>query len=316
VIDTTFVFIVGTGRCGSTLIHEVLARHPDIGFVSNIEANLPLLALKGRWNNLLYRVAPRPFSGRTTAGGKPTARVSRLAWLAGERFGLRVAPSEAYRILNRDVSPTISGTNRDLTEADAQGSVGDRFRRFFLERARAQRKPVFLHKFTGWPRTRFIHALIPDVRLIHVVRDGRAVAASLLRMPWWRGRQGPPLWGEPLPEADARDWEASGRSLALLAGLEWKLLMDAFETAKSQVSPEQWREIRYEDFVEDPRRHAADLLAWLGLGWNHTFEAGFSRYSFRLAPTEAWRRDLSQRDIELLERSLAGHLAHYGYPLD
>lgn len=53
-------FVIGTGRCGSTLVHEVLARHPGVGFVSNLEDKLPALDLRGRWNNaLLRRAAPR-----------------------------------------------------------------------------------------------------------------------------------------------------------------------------------------------------------------------------------------------------------------
>ena len=34
---TRYLFVLGTGRCGSTLVEEVLARHPDSGFVSNLE---------------------------------------------------------------------------------------------------------------------------------------------------------------------------------------------------------------------------------------------------------------------------------------
>jgi hypothetical protein len=46
----TLGFVIGTGRCGSTLVQEVLARHPEVGFVSNLEDKLPLLDLCGRWH--------------------------------------------------------------------------------------------------------------------------------------------------------------------------------------------------------------------------------------------------------------------------
>ena len=36
-----FIFVISNGRSGSTLVHELLARHPDVGFVSNQEDRLP-----------------------------------------------------------------------------------------------------------------------------------------------------------------------------------------------------------------------------------------------------------------------------------
>jgi nucleoside-diphosphate-sugar epimerase len=36
----TYAFVLGTGRCGSTLIHELLARHEGVGFLSNLDDRL------------------------------------------------------------------------------------------------------------------------------------------------------------------------------------------------------------------------------------------------------------------------------------
>lgn len=291
--ESAFAFVLGTGRCGSTLVHEVLARHPDVGFVSNVEDGLPWLPLAGRWNNELYRRVPPRF----TRKGR-----------------IRFAPSEGYRILDRRVSPALSAPCRDLTAEDVTPWLEFRFRRFFEDRARAQGRPVFLHKFTGWPRAGFIHRVMPDAKFVHVIRDGRAVANSLLQMPWWRGYRGPTeLSFGRLPEAYAREWEAADRSFAVLAGLEWKLLMDAFEEARSRIPEGQWVDVRYEDFVADPRTSMEGILRFLGLGWSREFEAGFAGYTFSAARQEAYRRDLAPRDVKLLEDVLAGHLERYGY---
>ena len=53
-----FAFVLGSGRCGSTLVHDVLARHPDVGFVSNVDDRLAPLGLRGRGNGRLYRMIP------------------------------------------------------------------------------------------------------------------------------------------------------------------------------------------------------------------------------------------------------------------
>jgi hypothetical protein len=51
-------FVVGTGRCGSTFVAELIARHPEVGFISNVDESLPKRDLVGRWNNALFARAP------------------------------------------------------------------------------------------------------------------------------------------------------------------------------------------------------------------------------------------------------------------
>lgn len=288
-----FAFVLGTGRCGSTLVHEIIARHPDVGFVSNLEDRMPFLPVPSRVNNDIYRRVP----DRLTTKGR-----------------LRYAPSEGYRILDREVSPVVSAPVRDLLAEDVTPWLERRFRTFFESRGAAQRRPVFLHKFTGWPRAGFVRRIFPEARFIHVIRDGRAVANSFLQMPWWQGYRGPDAWSwGPLPADYAREWEESGRSFAVLAGLEWKMLMDAFDAARELVPEPQWLEIHYEDFVAEPREHMRAMLDHLGLDWTPTFEAGFRRYRFDAGRREAYRRDLGIHDVAMLDACLAPVLERHGY---
>jgi hypothetical protein len=288
-----FAFVLGTGRCGSTLIHEILARHPDVGFVSNLEDRLPLLRVPARYTNDIYRRVP----DRLTTKGR-----------------VRFAPSEGYRALEREVSPAISAPLRDLLAEDVTPWLERRFRAFFDERAASQRRRVFLHKFTGWPRSGFVRRIYPDARFIHVVRDGRAVANSFLQMPWWEGYRGPDEWSwGPLPAAYASEWEDSGRSFAVLAGLEWRLLMDAFEAARDLVPAPQWMEVRYEDVLAEPREHMRAMLDHLGLDWTPAFERGFARYRFDAGRREAYKADLGIHDVAMLDAVLAPALERHAY---
>jgi hypothetical protein len=290
----TYAFVLGTGRCGSTLVHEVLARHPDVGFISNVDDRLASVASTGRWNRAIF--------GRTPE------------WLT-RKGRVRFAPSEGYRVLGRQVSPALVAPVRDLVADDATPWLSERFRRFFEDRAAAQGVDVFLHKFTGWPRAGFIHRALPEARFVHVIRDGRAVANSLLQMPWWRGYEGPSSWGwGPLPGSYEREWKAAGGSFVTLAGLEWKLLIDAFEQAKGSVPADRWLDVRYEDVVADPRGSIGSILSFLDLPWTSEFERRFERHPFRADRTDAFRRDLSVRDVDMLDRSLGGYLERLGYP--
>ena len=290
--EQRFGFVLGTGRCGSTLLHELLARHPDVGFVTNVDDRLSG-GPAGRWQAGLYR---------------------RLPAAATQKGRLRFAPSEAYRALDREVSPIISEAVRDLDASDATPWLAERFRRFFEERAAAQGAPLFLHKFTGWPRARFIDRVLPATRFVHVVRDGRAVAASWLQTDWWRGHLGPTGWHfGPLPPDYEKEWEASGRSFVLLAGLAWKLLLDAFDEARRSIADGQWLEVRYEDLLAHPRARTAEVLDFLGLSWTDAFASGFAAFRFEQSRAGAWRDALGPDAAAELDASLADHLARRGY---
>jgi omega-hydroxy-beta-dihydromenaquinone-9 sulfotransferase len=287
------LFVLGTGRCGSTLVHEVLARHGGVGFISNLEDRAPLPPPSGRWNQVVHRRLPPEY-----------ARKGRL------RFG----PSEGYRLLEREVSPMLVTPYRDLTAEDAQPWLAHRLSEFFDERMRAQGKPVFLHKFTGWPRIGFLHEIFPEARFVHVVRDGRAVANSWLQMPWWTGYRGPDQWWlGPLGEEDAEEYERSGRSFVVLAAIAWKMLIRTFESSSRQLPPGAYLELRYEDVVADATAGFGRILDFAGLEADHDFARSLSRYRFDSSRTQAFKRDLTLPAQEALQGSLGELLDRYGY---
>lgn len=288
-----FLFLIGTGRCGSSLIQEILARHPGVGFLSNLEDRVPSPPAAGRWNNALYQRIP----AELTRKGR-----------------IRYAPSEGYRALEREVSGILGAPFRDLTAQDVTPVLERRMRDFFEERARLQGKPLFVHKFTGWPRVGFVNAVLPRARFVHVVRDGRAVANSFLQTSWWRGFAGPEAWGwGPLPESYRQEWEESGRSFVLLAGLHWKLLIDATQHALAQLDEDLWIQIRYEDFVREPRKQLRRLLDFAALRWDPELDVQLGRYRFDQERTGAFEKDFSVEQLAMLEDSLSEHLAALGY---
>jgi len=56
------IFIVGTGRCGSTAFHRLLARHPQLMWLSGFAERFPYSPAWNRWaviavgNPLLHRL--------------------------------------------------------------------------------------------------------------------------------------------------------------------------------------------------------------------------------------------------------------------
>ena len=300
-------FVLGSGRCGSTLVTELIARHPDVGFISNVDDKLARLDLKGRWNNALFARSDER---------DPSLRPFRDRRRALERGRLRVAPSEGWLVLEKQISSIFPQPCRDLTAQDAMPWLQKRIADFFDSRIEAQGKPAFVHHLTGWPRSGLLRSVYPEARFVHVVRDGRSVANSWLQMGWRDGYPGPDNWYlGPLSTADQAEWEEAERSFVVLAGLGWRILMSAIEEARALVPEEQWLDVRLEDFMDDPRGRTEEVLDFLGLEWTPQYEAGFAKHTFQASRGVAWKRDLSEADIAALERTIAKPLAAYGYDL-
>ncbi|MEV4770498.1 sulfotransferase family protein [Micromonospora humida] len=297
--------VVGTGRCGSTLVQELLSRHPGVGFVSGVDDKLSRLNLAGRFNGPLYRrSAPRP-------AGMTSLRHSRRLL---EKGRLRVAPSEAYHLLDRHVVAGFSRPCRDLSADDLTPYLRRRLRAFFDARMQRQGCRLLLHHVTGWPRTGFLRAGYPELRVVNVVRDGRAVTNSWLQMGWWDGWRGPDNWflGQ-LPTDLRQEWEEYDRSFPVLAALGWKMLMDSFAEARAAHPEGQWLDVRYEDLLADPRAEVARMLDFLGLDWSPAFEKGFGRYRFHAGRQAAYHEELGVAQLAAVERVLDKPLRQWGY---
>jgi hypothetical protein len=201
---------------------------------------------------------------------------------------------------------------RDLLASD----VTESNRRRLLETMQGlstDRRRRLLYKITGWPRIGFLHELFPDALFIHVYRDGRAVANSLLAVDFWRGWHGPAQWrwGELTP-SDRVEWERHGESFVALAGIQWKVLMDATAAAAARIPAGQFMGIRYEDFVADPVAKFKEVAKFCELDWSKRFERAISSYTLETA-NDKWREDLTAEQQAILQAVLAESLGRYGY---
>ncbi len=284
------LWIVGTGRCGSTLLHELLAAHPEVAVITNLDDRLGALRRGGRGNAALVRIG-------TT-----------LPSVAGRR----VAPSEAYRTLSA-IDPGFAEPCRDLHDDDVHPPVAAGLRALVERRCASQQATTFVHKHTGWPRLGYLAEALPDVRIVHVVRDGRAVAASWLRQGWWDGWHGPDRWRwGPLPDDLADLWHKEEQSFTALAGLGWRLLIDTYDRT-APLLPTAPLEIRYEDLVVAPERELDRVLALVGLPPSPAVADAVRRANIRSVGRDAWRAGLRPTEAERLERVLVPTLAARGY---
>ena len=282
------IIIVGTGRCGSTVFHRLLATHPQVMWLSPFSELYPEKPSWNRW--------------AVTSMGNPLLR---------RMFGEKIRPGEAYSFWDR-YAYGFSEPCRDLVRSDVTARVKKQVRAATAATLTSRRNRLLV-KITGWPRIGFLNEVFDDARFIHIVRDGRAVASSLLHVHFWRGWYGPQGWRAGLlsPE-DQATWEAYDRSFVALAGLEWRIQMRAIDAAKRILDPLRFHEVKYEDFCLRPVEVCREVLDFSELPVPAEFEKEVRATGIK-DMTKRWRDDLTPAQQELLDELLHQDLLRYGY---
>jgi hypothetical protein len=202
---------------------------------------------------------------------------------------------------------------RDLLAGDVRPNEKRKVQKV-LAQMLTPRHSRLLVKLTGWPRTGFLSEIFPDALFIHMVRDGRAVTNSLLNVDFWQGWSGPEHWQwGPLSAEQEAEWEASGRSFVVLAALQWKICMDAYEKVRERLPSNQYYEIKYEDFASDPVGRFGDILEFCQLDYPEQFRRDLGRFKVESANYK-WKEYLTEHQQALLENTLRDSLARWGYP--
>jgi len=151
--------------------------------------------------------------------------------------------------------------------------------------------------------------LFPDARFVHLLRDGRDVAPSLVARTW-----GP-------------------NTLPLAAGY-WMRQVRRGHRAGRDLDPARYLEVRYEALVADPEDALRAISSFAGLAYHPDMltrratkaargarsplggDRGHVRLSEPPRPgVRDWRRDLSPGEVAVIEAVAGPALVEFGYPL-
>lgn len=282
------IIIIGTGRCGSTLFHRLLANHPQLMWLSPV----------------CYKYPDKPQWNRLAVTAMDNALLRRL-------FGGKIRPGENYRFWDRHAYG-FSEPCRDLVSSDVTPRV-KRQVRAALEPMLSAKRNRLLIKITGWSRLGFLNEIFEDAKFIHILRDGRAVANSLLHVNFWRGWYGPQGWRAGLlsPE-DQATWESYDRSFTALAALEWRIQMRAIHEALRTLDRKRFFEVKYESFCEEPVETYRRVFEFAELPNSQEFERQVTAATIR-STSDRWRDDLTPAQQAILDDLLRDDLLRHGY---
>ena len=158
------------------------------------------------------------------------------------------------------------------------------------------------HTPTNFRRVRGLLRLFPAARFIHLVRDGRAVAASLLPLDW-------------------------GPNNALHAAEFWMARCALGLAAELDLGTDRVLRVRYEDILQEPESSLRRITSFIGLDYEPEMASANAskptRYHERQhhlvgqapVPSRAagWQQVLSRREVEMFEAETGDFLETLGY---
>jgi hypothetical protein len=271
-----YVFFVGCPRSGTTLVRRIGDAHPELAVIG-----------EQHW-------LPRWWKQRKGIASDGTVTLALAdALLADPRFRkVEVAP-ERVRTLAAERKPYA----RFVSELfDLHGEVKGK-------RLVGEKTPFYVRRIPT------LHDLWPEARIVHLIRDGRDVALSLLS--WDRAERNVgrlPTWDDDrlITAALFWDWNVrQGRDAGALLG-------------------ENYYEMRYERLVADPEGACRELCDFLSL----PYEPSMLRFhEGRTRPGESakdawlpvtsglrdWREQMSTDEVRRFEAAAGSLLDELGY---
>jgi hypothetical protein len=273
--QAVFPVFVGSGRSGTTLLRTIFDAHPHLA------------------------VAHEPQFMGTVARNRSQLEANGFHL---DEFVSTINANANYRRLELD----SDAVRHALDEAEP-ASVADAVRVVLGEYARREDKPLYADKTPGYViQIPELSKMFPEIRFVHLIRDGRDVALSYLERPW-----GPSTIGE--------------------SAMYWRSRVGRGRRAGRAIGPERYLEVRYEELVANTEPEVARICSFLSLPFapemlqyhesaksliagSHQPEA-FS--ALLLPPTSGlrdWTTQMNEDDVALFEAIAGDLLEDLDYP--
>jgi omega-hydroxy-beta-dihydromenaquinone-9 sulfotransferase len=298
------IFIVGCHRSGTTILHEMLAHHPDLAFFTNASSYSPKSPICA---NLIANIM---------LGDEKIERFVKDGMQVSCNF-----PSEGIRLWE---CYATDGDTYCLDESYDNPEMEHYLKLTIQKHLRYFDADRFINKnLDNSARIRYLNKLFPDAYFIHIIRDPRAVCQSLLKF-----RQAAAnffgaehrhatsgvksrTWSEIRPF-----WDCDPISSI---GLLWRDVIETVEASRQFIAPEQDLELRYEDFAGNPRTHLENTVQFCQLSWNKDIERLFTQAAGNVSlcdRNDVWKQRFSPQEIAKLTAIVDSKMHQYGYALD
>jgi hypothetical protein len=292
------IFFVGAPRSGTTIIFEAFSAHEDLAWFSNYSHKFPRYPVLSVISRLAYN---NEFIGSKKQHGESAFRLPRPyaiecypAWelCCGEKFRfdflIDAKASEAEK------EKAIELTHRVM---------------------KYQGKSRFVAKITGPTRISYLNSIFPDALFINIVRDGRAVVNSLMKVSWWKKGGGfdKPWWRNGLTDEDLNTYQRYDKSPIVLTAIQWRRIMLVARQEAAMIDPSRYIEVRYEDALQEPFSYIDKLADFSQLPRSKKVHDYITTKSSLKDMNFKFSKDLKTSDIKLLDEVIGDVNRQLGY---
>lgn len=289
------VFLLGAGRSGTTLLYKLLSLHSEVAYLSNYQNRYPNLPIFAYFQSLLnqFPVCKRKTWFKDEGGAYFDHR---RQWL----HSIIPTPSEAEPFYTACDIPLTPNQNY-LLRSESVDCLRNRFEKI---RQLSQGHVLLSKRTANNRRIPILQQVFPAAKYIHLIRDGRAVAYSLLRVAWWDEHI--LYWTNQSP----KQMVAAGFSPLELAARNWVEEMQVLEKGVATIPNDCLLEVRYEELLRQPLEQLIRIFNFMGVSALEDTEFWETIKSLKLQPKqENWMNKWSRTELEMV-LSLQGNMLH------
>jgi hypothetical protein len=266
------ILIIGAPGSGTTLLFQTLCSHRDLAYITHNMLRAGILRhgrfvgdrRKALWilQNLIHR------------GPASNLPLGDALWI------------KYFRDYNY------------MTENDYSEEMAGYFRKKLLQVQNLWGRPRFVDKtLVNCFRVRLLNSIFPDAKFIHIIRDGRAVAFSILNKIEIAGDRFA-LFDVGFKDILGDKYQPE-RSKLYNYGLAWAEFVRRGREA-STVAQGRYYEVRYENLVAEPYNELRNIIDFCEVDWYRKFEE-------KIPPTqnmdEKWKQKAIKEQRTDLEES-------------
>ncbi len=184
-----------------------------------------------------------------------------------------------------------------MTENDYTKEMAAYFRKKVLQVQKLWGRPRFVNKnLQNCFRVRLLNSIFPDAKFIHIIRDGRAVAFSILNKKEFGATSPILLVGFKDILGDKYQHK---RSELYNYGLAWAEYVRKAREA-STVAQGRYYEVRYENLITEPYKELRKIVDFCELDWYRKFE---EKIPHTQNMNEKWKQKANKEQRTDLEES-------------